>query len=81
MLLEEFIYGLAVLSRSPIEDKLKWIFDLYDVDGDGKLTYEDIMKITESIYNIMGDQAWPPFDSFVIKNHAFDVFKVCNKTK
>lgn len=42
----EFIEGLAKLSMGGTEaDKLKFCFDIYDEDGDGKISAQDLSKV------------------------------------
>jgi Ca2+-binding EF-hand superfamily protein len=33
-----------------MEDKLDWAFKLYDINGDGKIGYEEMLAIVEAIY-------------------------------
>lgn len=78
---KEFVFGLAILSRGSIEGKLKWIFSLYDVDGDGRLTFDDMLKVVSSVYNIIGSHAKPSYDEHVIKEHASEIFQVKKREK
>ncbi|KAG9509793.1 Calsenilin [Fragariocoptes setiger] len=50
----DFVIGLSVLTRGTIEDKLRWIFTLYDINGDGVITKDELFKVVSSIYDLLG---------------------------
>eukprot|EP00727_Mastigamoeba_balamuthi_P008898 m51a1_g4630 hypothetical protein (182) ;mRNA; r:325070-325921 len=43
---KQFCHALAPFHRdAPVEDKIKLLFRLYDVDGDGKVSREDVLAV------------------------------------
>ena len=44
--------GLSILSRGTLEEKLCWTFSLYDINGDGQITKEEMSDIVTSIYEL-----------------------------
>ncbi|TNN43753.1 Calsenilin [Liparis tanakae] len=50
----DFVTGLSVLLRGSVTEKLRWAFNLYDINKDGYITREEMMAIMTSIYDMMG---------------------------
>uniref|UniRef100_A0A8D0FAL5 Potassium voltage-gated channel interacting protein 3 n=1 Tax=Strix occidentalis caurina TaxID=311401 RepID=A0A8D0FAL5_STROC len=64
---QDFVIGLSVLLRGTVHQKLKWAFNLYDINKDGYITKErdgdsgngcwgtrEMLEIMKSIYDMMG---------------------------
>lgn len=75
--LQEFVQGLSILSRGSVEEKLRWTFSLYDINGDGYITREEMTDIVTAIYELMGrhpDSSGPEVDK--IKDKVDKIFQV-----
>ena len=75
---EDFLLGLSILARGSIEEKLRWIFNLYDINRDGKITKDELEQIVASVYDLMGKHTDPPINEASCKLHVDYVFKVCD---
>ena len=53
--LQDFAIGLSILLKGSIEDKLKWIFSVYDVNKDGVLSKTELKDLTTSVNKIVLD--------------------------
>ena len=76
---QEFVRGLSVLSRGTFQERLQWAFSLYDVNGDGIITKEEMLDIVTAIYEMMGRYTEPSIDDTTAREHVERVFTVSTR--
>ena len=75
-LLQDFLNILSKVSRGSIEEKLQWVFDLYDLDGDGLISKNEMVDVVSSIYEMLGRATLPTVDESSAKEHVEKIFHV-----
>lgn len=78
---EDFVQNLSILSRGTMEEKLRWAFSLYDINGDGYITREEMTDIVSSVYDLMGKLAEPCIDDDTIKEKVDRIFQKMDKNQ
>ncbi|KAL1461394.1 hypothetical protein WDU94_013296, partial [Cyamophila willieti] len=78
---EDFVQGLSVLSRGSVEEKLRWTFTLYDINGDGRITRDEMTNIVTAIYELMGKFAETVLEDGSVTNRVESVFKKMDKNQ
>lgn len=78
---EDFLGILSKVSRGSVQEKLQWIFGLYDLNGDGLITKKEMEMVAVSIYDMLGRNTEPQIDENTAKEHVERVFQLIDTNK
>ncbi|CAH8553765.1 unnamed protein product [Schistosoma rodhaini] len=73
---EQYIQCLSCLMHGTQNDKLRWAFRLYDINGDGFVTKGEMLKVVNAIYDLLGRNTEPPINESTTANHVERVFQI-----
>jgi hypothetical protein len=68
--------ALSRLLRGTLDEKLDWIFTLYDQNGDGVITIDEMFAVVTALHKNVGIMTEPPPDRFAVRQHTRDMFQV-----
>ncbi|XP_063614682.1 Kv channel-interacting protein 4-like, partial [Penaeus indicus] len=71
---EDFLASLSTVSRGTTQEKLQWIFGLYDVNNDGLITKAEMVDVVSAIYEMMGRSTEPQVEESSAKEHVEKIF-------
>ncbi|XP_076367730.1 A-type potassium channel modulatory protein KCNIP1-like isoform X1 [Tachypleus tridentatus] len=77
----DFVMGLSVLARGSLQEKLRWTFNLYDINGDGYITKDEMFRIVTAVYDLMGKAVEPLADDLTTRERAEQVFQKLDLNK
>ncbi|XP_015187574.1 Kv channel-interacting protein 1-like isoform X1 [Polistes fuscatus] len=80
---EEFLTILSKVSRGSVEEKLQWVFGLYDLDGDGLIRKEEMLDVVGSIYEMLGRYTQPQIvePHLAAREHVDRIFHLMDANK
>ncbi|XP_014230935.1 calsenilin-like isoform X1 [Trichogramma pretiosum] len=80
---EEFLTILSNISRGTVEEKLQWVFGLYDLDGDGLISKEEMIDVVGSIYDMLGRYTTPHINEphQAAREHVERIFHLIDANK
>lgn len=71
----DYAQALSTLSRGGTNEKLEWIFRLYDINGDNVLTVDEIIEISKAVFALLGFYVSPAHDQRTCDEHGYKVFQ------
>jgi len=72
---EDFVIGLSILVRGTTEEKVRWMFSLYDQDRDGFISREEMEDVVGSVFDLMGRTSDPILEEEVINARVDYIFE------
>lgn len=75
-LFQDFLNILSKVSRGSVDEKLQWVFNLYDLNGDGLISKNEMVDVVQSIYEMLGRATQPAVDESSAKDHVEKIFNV-----
>ncbi|XP_036095999.1 Kv channel-interacting protein 1 isoform X1 [Molossus molossus] len=78
---EDFVTALSILLRGTVHEKLRWTFNLYDINKDGYINKEEMMDIVKAIYDMMGKYTYPVLKEDTPRQHVDVFFQKMDKNK
>ena len=51
----ELMTSLSITMKGTTNDKLRWLFGIYDLDNDGRITLDEVCEVMESMYKATSD--------------------------
>lgn len=60
--LQDLLVTLSTLLRGSVYERLRWTFKLYDINGDGCISRNELGDIVQAIHELMGRRPHQPED-------------------
>ncbi|CAH1103678.1 unnamed protein product [Psylliodes chrysocephalus] len=78
---EDFLNILSKVSRGSVNEKIQWVFNLYDLNGDGLISKNEMVDVVTSIYEMLGRATQPVVEDSSAKEHVEKIFKMIDSNK
>jgi len=71
----DFVTSLALLIRGTTEDRMLWTFRLYDINGDGVISRDEMEDVALSVYDLMGRGEDNTMEDFIVTEKVNQLFE------
>lgn len=71
---KEFFMAIYVTNAETVDEKLKWAFKLYDINGDGVIGRKEMTNIIQAVYDMLGKEATA--DCECAEDRSTNIFKL-----
>ncbi|XP_022782895.1 calsenilin-like [Stylophora pistillata] len=78
---EDFVTGLSLSLYGSREEKMRWAFQLYDLDGDGYITREEMATVVHSVHCMMGIDTLPTGAEMGVDEQVERLFMLMDKNQ
>lgn len=69
--------AMSILTRGELTEKLRWIFNLYDLNADGRITRDELQAVVSAVHEMLGFHTTPlPPSEDTIKAQVTRIFQV-----
>jgi neuronal calcium sensor 1 len=76
---EEFICAVSISLHGRLDEKLKWSFQVYDIDRDRIIDRHEMLQIVQAIYKMAGQMVQLPEDENTPEKRVDKIFKTMDK--
>jgi len=79
---QEFMLALSITtSRGTFQQKLRWAYNMYDMDGDGFITKVEMKEIMQAVYKMVGEENMLEFmgDEMTVDERVDEIFSKMDK--
>lgn len=71
----DYAHALSNLLRGSVEDKINFVFRLYDLNGDDVLTLDELSRIFFAVYRLLGDNVNQKHDQMTYEAQAEKLYR------
>uniref|UniRef100_A0A1I8GXA6 EF-hand domain-containing protein n=1 Tax=Macrostomum lignano TaxID=282301 RepID=A0A1I8GXA6_9PLAT len=71
---EQFVLCLNILLKGSREERLRWIFNMYDINRDGEINRRELQELVGAVFELLGARVRPAVSPGDIERHTGEVF-------